>query len=147
MRGGDARSGELFSYVDLEARGRRDHPLSAPANCRSIGHWRIPEADLWDRGYPLPSVIGADNHGEIAFDAMQAGLDLSYGLIWCSSHGPASTTWTRSLAMPPLDCSTTARSKSPSPITTATKPSSEPNRWGDLGLARAKLRAAAAVEM
>ena len=29
MRGGDGRSGELFSYVDLEARLRRDHPLRA----------------------------------------------------------------------------------------------------------------------
>lgn len=27
MHGGDERSGELFSYVDLEARVRRDHPL------------------------------------------------------------------------------------------------------------------------
>ena len=29
MRGGDNRSGELFSYVDLEARVRRDHPVRA----------------------------------------------------------------------------------------------------------------------
>ena len=29
MRGGDDRIGELFSYVDLEARVRRDHPLRA----------------------------------------------------------------------------------------------------------------------
>src|SRR3954453_20257962 len=29
LRGGDDRSGELFSYVDLEARVRRDHPLRA----------------------------------------------------------------------------------------------------------------------
>ena len=29
MRGNDNRSGELFSYVDLEARVRRDHPLRA----------------------------------------------------------------------------------------------------------------------
>ena len=29
MRGGDERSGEVFSYVDLEARVRRDHPLRA----------------------------------------------------------------------------------------------------------------------
>lgn len=29
MRGGDTRTGELFSYVDLEARVRRDHPLRA----------------------------------------------------------------------------------------------------------------------
>ena len=27
MRGGDDRSGDLFSYVDLDARVRRDHPL------------------------------------------------------------------------------------------------------------------------
>ena len=29
MRGGDNRTGKLFSYVDLEARVRRDHPLRA----------------------------------------------------------------------------------------------------------------------
>lgn len=29
MRGGDHRTGELFSYVDLEARVRRNHPLRA----------------------------------------------------------------------------------------------------------------------
>jgi len=29
VRGGDNRIGELFSYVDLEARVRRDHPLRA----------------------------------------------------------------------------------------------------------------------
>ena len=29
MRGGDERSGKLFSYVDLEARVRMDHPLRA----------------------------------------------------------------------------------------------------------------------
>ena len=29
MRGGDDRSGELFSYVDLESRVREDHPLRA----------------------------------------------------------------------------------------------------------------------
>ena len=29
MRGGDNRTGELFSYVDLEERVRRDHPLQA----------------------------------------------------------------------------------------------------------------------
>jgi len=29
VKGGDDRSGELFSYVDLEARVRRDHPLRA----------------------------------------------------------------------------------------------------------------------
>ncbi len=29
MRGSDVRTGELFSYVDLEDRVRRDHPLRA----------------------------------------------------------------------------------------------------------------------
>lgn len=29
MRGGDVRTGELFSYVDLEARVRKDHPPRA----------------------------------------------------------------------------------------------------------------------
>ena len=29
MRGGDDQTGELFSYVDLEARVRWDHPLRA----------------------------------------------------------------------------------------------------------------------
>ena len=29
MRGGDKRTGELFSYVDLEKRVRSDHPLKA----------------------------------------------------------------------------------------------------------------------
>ena len=29
MRGSDRRSGSLFSYVDLEARVRWDHPLRA----------------------------------------------------------------------------------------------------------------------
>ncbi|MFK0692092.1 hypothetical protein ACFX5Q_28360 [Mesorhizobium sp. IMUNJ 23033] len=54
-----------------------------PADCQLIGRWRIVEADLWDRGYlnlsgPAMITIGADNHGEIAFGALQAGLDLRY---------------------------------------------------------------------
>lgn len=58
--------------------------MSAPAGCRLIGRWRIVEADLWDRDHldlcgPASITIGADNHGEIAFGAMQAGLDLEYG--------------------------------------------------------------------
>ena len=55
--------------------------MSAPAGCRLIGRWRIVEADLWDRDHldlcgPASITIGADNHGEIAFGAMQAGFDL-----------------------------------------------------------------------
>ena len=58
--------------------------MSAPAGCRLIGRWRIVEADLWDRDHldlcgPASITIGDDNHSEIAFGAMQAGLDLEYG--------------------------------------------------------------------
>lgn len=53
----------------------RHHPL--------VGKWRIVEADLWDRDYldlvePASITIRADGHGEIAFGAMQASLDLEY---------------------------------------------------------------------
>ena len=51
--------------------------------CRLVGRWRIVEADLWDRDYldlvePAVMVIKADGRGEIAFGAMQAGLNLEY---------------------------------------------------------------------
>jgi hypothetical protein len=57
--------------------------VSAAVNCRLIGRWRIIGADLWDRRHldlvePAMMVIGADGHGEIAFGALQAGLDLGY---------------------------------------------------------------------
>ncbi|ANP91204.1 hypothetical protein ACOJBM_41680 [Rhizobium beringeri] len=56
--------------------------MSAASNCRLIGRWWIVEADLWDRDYlnlvePATITIRA-GHGEIAFGAMQAGLDLAY---------------------------------------------------------------------
>lgn len=49
-----------------------------------VGRWRIVEADLWDRDYldlcgPATLVIGSNGQGEIAFGAMQAGLDIDYG--------------------------------------------------------------------
>jgi hypothetical protein len=57
--------------------------MSAASKCRLIGRWRIVEADLWDRDYldlvePAKITIRADGHGEIAFGALQAGLDLGY---------------------------------------------------------------------
>lgn len=56
--------------------------MRTSVGCRLIGRWRIVEADLWDRGYldlcgPAMITI-ADDSGEIAFGALQAGLDLSY---------------------------------------------------------------------
>jgi len=49
-----------------------------------VGRWRIVEADLWDRHYldlcgPATLVVQASGHGEIAFGAMQASLDIDYG--------------------------------------------------------------------
>ena len=57
--------------------------MTAPRGCRVIGRWRIVEADLWDRDYldlvvPAAMTIGADGHGEIAYGAMQASLELEY---------------------------------------------------------------------
>ena len=57
--------------------------MTGPADCRLIGRWRIVEADLWDRDHldlvePATITIRADGRGEIAFGAMQAGLDLEY---------------------------------------------------------------------
>ncbi len=57
--------------------------MSVPAGCQLIGRWRIVEADLWDRGHldlcgPATIIIGAGNHGEISFGALQANLDLGY---------------------------------------------------------------------
>ena len=53
-------------------------------DCRVIGRWRIVAADLWERDYldlcgPAMLDIRADGHGEIAFGALQASLDLACG--------------------------------------------------------------------
>jgi hypothetical protein len=55
--------------------GRTDRQL--------VGRWRITEADLWERDFldligPATMTINADGHGEIAFGAVQAGLDIDY---------------------------------------------------------------------
>jgi hypothetical protein len=56
--------------------------MNAPTNCRLIGRWRIFEADIWDRAYldlsgPATLTITARG-GEIAFGALQAGLEVEY---------------------------------------------------------------------
>ena len=58
--------------------------MTAPMGCRLIGRWRIVAADLWEREYldlcgPATLDIRADGHSEIAFGALQAGLDLANG--------------------------------------------------------------------
>ena len=57
--------------------------MTAPMDCRVIGRWRIVEAAGWDGDYldlvaPATMTIGADGHGEIAYGAMQASLELEY---------------------------------------------------------------------
>ena len=57
--------------------------MAIPMNCALVGKWRIVEADLWDRDFldlvePATLTIRDDGHGEIAFGAMQASLDLEY---------------------------------------------------------------------
>jgi transposase len=76
------RGRRLQSGADTQAVGRSP-TVTAPMDCRLVGRWRIVEADLWDRDYldlvePATMTIGADGHGEIAYGAMQASLDLEY---------------------------------------------------------------------
>jgi hypothetical protein len=66
--------------------------MSAPANCQLIGRWRIVEADIWDRDYldlcgPAMITIFDRGRSEIAFGALEAGLDIEYtrssiGFAW-----------------------------------------------------------------
>lgn len=58
--------------------------MSVPMGCRVVGRWRIVSADLLECGHldlcgPARLDIGAHGHGEIAFGALQASLDLAYG--------------------------------------------------------------------
>lgn len=67
--------------------------MSAASNCRLIGRWWIVETDRWDRDYfdllePVAITVGPNGHGEIAFGAIQATLDLGYNqpivsFTWC----------------------------------------------------------------
>lgn len=65
-----------------------------PAGCKLIGRWRIIAADLWDRDYldlanPPRLLVGPDGHGEIAFGAFEAGLDIEYAKdsVWFEWDG------------------------------------------------------------
>ena len=69
--------------------------MKAPANCRPFGRWRIVESDLWDRahldlcGPATLTVTGLG--GEIAFGALEAGLEIEYardstGFRWAGSE-------------------------------------------------------------
>jgi hypothetical protein len=95
--------------------------MSTPAGCKPVGRWRIVKADIWDRAY----LTSADRR-QIAFGAPQACLDIEYSGSSIEFIWRASTKWTKSPAMAPPNCSTTARSRSNSPTTMAMRPSSKP---------------------
>ena len=109
--------------------------MSAPANCKLVGRWRIVKADIWDRDHldlcgPATITITDHGRGEIAFGALQAGLDIEYsrlsvGFTWEGCDGEMDRRVSGGRLW--LNCSMTAPSRSNSPITTATKPSSKPN--------------------
>ncbi len=51
--------------------------------CQLIGQWRITSSDLWDNEHldlcgPAMMTISEGGHGEIAFGAMQASLNVEY---------------------------------------------------------------------
>ncbi len=57
--------------------------MTGHADRQLVGRWRIVQADLWERDFldlvgPAMLTIRADGRGEIAFGAMQAGLDIAY---------------------------------------------------------------------
>ena len=66
--------------------------MSAPAGCLLVGRWWILEANIWKRDHldlcgPATLTISEHGHGEIAFGALQAGLDIAYartsiGFTW-----------------------------------------------------------------
>src|ERR1700734_925071 len=112
--------------------GQKTRHARPPANCKPVGRWRIVQADIWERDHldlcrPAMITITGHGRGEIAFGALQAGLDMEYAALRSDSHGKASMKWTKFPATALPKCSMTAPSKSNSPITMATKPSSSPN--------------------
>jgi hypothetical protein len=106
--------------------------MSAASNCRLIGRWRIVEADLWDREYldlcgPARLTITAQG-GEIAFGALEAGLEVEYGRDSIGFRWSGSDEGDKSRARATPNFSTTAQSRSNSPIGMATRPSSKLNQ-------------------
>src|ERR1700735_3194225 len=72
--------------------GQKTRHARPPANCKPVGRWRIVQADIWERDHldlcrPGMMTITGHGRGEIAFGALQAGLDMEYsrssvGFTW-----------------------------------------------------------------
>jgi hypothetical protein len=102
--------------------------MTAPMDCRLVGRWRIVASNLWDRDHldlvePAMMTIRTDGHGEIAFGAMQAGLELEYSrnLVFFTWAGSKKGTSSPAPAQP--NSPTIAPSRSSSPTTSAMRPS------------------------
>ena len=107
--------------------------MTAPMDCRLIGRWRIVEADLWDRDYldlvaAATMTIGTDGHGEIAYGAMQASLELEYSrsMVFFTGAGFDEMDEVSGTGSAELKRRWHHR-RSRSPTTSATRPSSKPN--------------------
>ena len=106
--------------------------MRAPMNCKLVGLWRIVEADIWDRQH-----LDLSGRRRSSFERTGAAKSPSARCkpastsntagIRSDSPGKASTKWMKSPATDQPNCSMTARSRSNSPITTATKPFSKPH--------------------
>ena len=106
--------------------------MSGPKRCMLLGKWRITQSDLWDKDYldlvePAYILFEADGHGEVAFGALNAGLDLEYG------KSIVFFTWAGFDEMDEVNGSGSADLNDDgtitieySPIITATKPNSPP---------------------
>src|ERR1700734_4441546 len=72
--------------------GQKTRHARPPANCKPVGRWRIVQADIWEPDHldlcrPAMMTITGHGRGEIAFGALQAGLDIEYsrssvGFTW-----------------------------------------------------------------
>lgn len=77
MRGGDRQPGELFSYIDLEARVRRDHPPYGA--CASSGGQR---EQLCDQAGGRPEAPpGAKTRQHLAILRGRAGRSTHQGAL------------------------------------------------------------------
>ena len=86
MRGGDERSGSLFSYVDLEARVGKDHPLADDPRHRERGTGgavgRVLGALFADRPAldPAREAFASDAVAGVLFDPLGAAVDGAIGV-------------------------------------------------------------------
>ncbi len=75
MRGTDEGSGQLFSYVDLEARVRRDHPLRV---IRAIANEALGALAADFRGALFEGRPSVDPAGTAAAGDAVAGLSIQF---------------------------------------------------------------------